>query len=321
MKLYRIKPFDTVFFGENRSSVAGDDHEKGAKFPPEIMKLFNLGNNRFLGVFPMKGNDIYLPMPADVMHRRKSEENYHIIPRIVEIEAHFATDLCTRKLPWIDEFGAFERAGGYLKVSDFVRYMKVPYGKLEVHPEKDLFMQELRIGIALNYSTRTVKESMLYAHVHVRTTDGFAILVHGEIGKTYENVGGERKVARIEELDYPSFLELEKPLHIVEGDLYKFYLTTHAFLSDSMLPYSSIYVQDIEMELVWLFSAGSEWIGGFGKPAILTLKPGTVLILKAKMDGEVSSFAQITDPLELPDKDSFLGRGWGSGILWKLEGG
>ncbi len=369
MKLYHIKPFDTVVFGENRSSEMGDDHEKGSKFPPEIMKLFNLGEElTFMGIFPVKDNKIYMPMPADALCKRKQKGGPCYIPKLTDFSSwmEFEVDIFEEKkisrglLPWVGKFEALEKAGGYISLRAFFKkYMSISSGKLDICEEdkgKELFKEEVRIGISLDYSLHSVKESMLYARVHYRLKDGFVILVSGKPESDIAYLGAERKVVRIEEWKCNGcFYFPDGDKEWIETDkLYKFYLTTHAFINKDIKPGDSIDIGDvvnggqkIEMEVEWIYSNGAEWISGVDassnynkngkpenklrkKPAVLMLKPGTVFILRAKKGGEkLSRYSQIKDQPDFPIeeyegwgnewKDRFILRGWGSGILWKIK--
>jgi len=352
MKLYHIRPFDTVVFGENRGSVLGDDHEKGGKFPPEIMKLFNLGDVKFLGIFPLREREIFLPMPADVLTRRKSKGGPYYIPWLNSLSGlSFKTDLNRNLLPWTGVHDALERAGGYIPASSFFEeYIKVRSGRLHIDASKytdgDLFKEEVRIGIAIDYSTGTVKESMLYTHVHYRLEYGFVVLVHKDgMGRpSIAPVGGERKVSRIGDFEDEKFTkEAMKKENIREGEIYKFYLTTHAFVDSELEPGSEITIADavnnegdrIDMKVIWMYSAGAEWISGIEtrpgedgmrrKPALYMLRPGTVFLLEAKGNGNLNRFSQIIAPINLNENDNgidesrFIERGWGSGIIWKVE--
>ena len=367
MRFYHIKPVDTVVFGENKSSVAGDDHEKGGKFPPEIMKLFNLGKEvKFLGIFPMKEDKIYMPMPADILGKRKSAglEGPFYVPLIdgISKKNFFETDMMTETLPWVREIEALEKLGGYISAEAFFqKYIKHSGGKLNLcngDIEEELFKDELRIGIAIDYSLRTVKESMLYSILHYRLKDGFVILVDGEIEKELASVGGENKVARVVEWDRNDgavcCYQLQEDIEIKEGNLYKFYLTTHAFINCDLKACKELMIDGVKMRIKWVYSNGAEWISGVErgsgeengksendeksnntnkskmkkKPAILMLKPGTVFVLRALEDGKLKRIAQIADPIDfrifssdekaVVEKDKFIKREWGSGVIWKI---
>jgi len=374
MKFYLVKPFDTVVFGENKSSVAGEDHEKGSKFPPEIMKLFNLGEKvAFYGIFPVMDNRILLPMPADVLGKRKEKKGPFYIPFVNGIDrskVQFETDMGIVSLPWVKEFEALEKLGGYITSGAFIqKYKKKSAGRVDLckdeRVKKGFLHEEIRIGIAIDYSLGTVEESKLYAHVHLRLKDGFVVLISGDIINKKESnvvispIGGERKMAKILSLDGLDEStgklkeeirgvreEIEKNIKIRKGETYKFYLMTHAFVSCELKVCREIVVgsagesNGVKMGLKWVYSNGVEWISGIKaisnyvgrrekdllkKPAVLMLKPGTVFVFEALEDGVLKGLSQIKDPLNFEtasqeiEKDRFLERGWGSGIIWKIS--
>jgi len=192
-----------------------------------------------------------------------------------EVDLFAGNENSNRFLPWVGKFEALERASGYISSHAFFKnYMVTPYGKLKIDEKdrgKELFKEEVRIGIALDYSIRTVKESMLYAHVHYRLKDGFVILVSDDLKDRLAYMGGERKVVRIYDWKYDnSFISaIEEDLQIEEGGLYKFYITTHAFLNKDIKPGDSIVIGDVgngeervEMQVEWIYSNGAEWISG-----------------------------------------------------------
>ena len=354
MKFYRIKPFDTVVFGENKSSVAGDDHEKGSKFPPEIMKLFNLGKVKFFGIFPIYGENVLLSAPADLLGKRKSKGGPYHIPKVNGISKNsivdFETDLGVGSLPWVDAFEELEKVNGYVDVKGFRSIMDGRLDYVNVFSESDLFERELRIGISLDFSTGTVQESMLYAHFHLRVKEGFLIALSNGVNAFMMTIGGERKVSRIQEEEGGLGLKglMDGKIRLEKGKRYKFYLTTHAFLNGNLKPGSEITIgsaldnssDGIRMRVEWVYSAGAEWISGVEKevdengelrkkPAVYMLKPATVIVLTPKDDGgEISRLAQIKEPVNFDigspegrkiDKNRFIERGWGSGIIWEIK--
>ncbi len=354
MKFYRIKPFDTVVFGENKSSVAGDDHEKGSKFPPEIMKLFNLGNVKFFGIFPIYDEIVLLPAPADLLGKRKSKDGPYYIPKVNGISkdsiVDFETDLEVGSLPWVDAFEELEKVNGYVDVKGFRGVMDGGLDYVNVFSESDLFEREVRIGISLDFSTGTVQESMLYTHVHLRVKEGFLIALSNGVNAFMMTIGGERKVSRIQEEEGGLGLKnlMDGKIQLEKGKRYKFYLTTHAFLNGNLKPGSEITIgsaldnsgDGVRMTVGWVYSAGAEWISGVEKevdengelrkkPAVYMLKPATVIVLTPKDDGgEISRLAQIKEPVNFDigspegrkiDKNRFIERGWGSGIIWEIR--
>ena len=280
MKVLRLRAVDTLSFGSLKNFTAEESHYQLADFPPSIMRFFNLGKKlKIMGVFLEKDNEVYLPIPSDTLSKRKEEGKEAFVPEFDH----------TLKRPYYFGKENVEQAKGLCSLTDFIN----KYSKNEKFSivNLDLAIEE-RTGIKLNYSTRATEEGFLYSRAFLRLKDlSIILLTEGEYDKIrYATIGGERRLAYIEEKDFSSLSNfLLQEVKIDKEKIYKFYATTHLHFD----PKEEIKINGLRFSLEWISSQEPEWISGFAKPFVYMLKPSTVLWLRAKDSGVMKRLCKI----------------------------
>lgn len=320
MKFYRILPYDKVSFGTLRNFRAGFDHRQASVFPPDIMKFFHIFK-RVRWVLLEKAGELYTQVPADFVGQRKTTQKEAIRLSFDKEKGPYipSEKLITKE----GKLAKYEGASGFVKVSELLENK----GELETFSLGNFVKEEEKVGIALEYSTRSAKEGMLYTRSFYYlseewTKSGLVVLAEpfDEVQKGYYKVGGEGKVAKVEDLDYTDVERfLEAPLDIQKGEVYRLYLTTHAYFEGELKIGSELKIGFLRFRLLWLFNRGVEWVSGFAKPFIKMLMPASVLYLEALDSGSTVRLCQIfsKNGVEI-DINNLKERGWNSGILWEV---
>ena len=252
-------------------------------------------------------------MPADVLLPRKGREGSVRIAKLTEEGLPFLRGTCE----------AYESSEGtFISLRDFLeKYREGIEGFNAVGPE--VIKREHRVGIGLDRDYRKAKEAMLYSQEFLRFAEGTCLAVLAEepfeeLKGQFVRVGGERRIAFVkEEGTFPV-----QPIGIQRGSLYKFYCLSHLFVDGGLERGKELRIENLKFRLLWLYSKGSEFISGYRKPFIEMLKPGSVLLMQALDAGGLgSSVCQINSvpPVKSKELESFLHRGWNSGILMEVK--
>lgn len=322
MKLFEVVPQNPVWLGGLKHITAGDEHFMKSLSLPNIMRFFHFVKKEkkgaCYGVFLAKDENLLLPAPADIVGKRKTGGEW----KILKLEG---------RIPLIrGNLEAYETVSGYLiKSKAFNKWIE--YKNLsdnDFQKLSDLIDIDRRTGIKIDKEEGTAEEGFLYTQERIRLKEGVKLLFLAEECYKKEGFfGGERNPATIKEVskDYErSLKEIFQGSVIVEkGKIYRFYLISHAYLNTSLEFSSSeknITIRDfkgekIDFKVLWLFSAGTEFISGFGKPALNMLKPGTVFLLEAVKSGRLNKLCQIFAEPSVNKVDRFLNSGWNSGLL------
>jgi len=360
IRLLEVKPIDSYVIGGLRNFQAGSDTYRETLPLPDIIKFFSLVDlNVFkvCGVFLKKENTIYFPVPADFLRPRKGESGNLKLSTLVELESliheegNVVLDIETEYLPYLreeaDDKTKYEGASGFIALNHLESYFR--NGTIEGLKTEDLkpisafVKQELKIGLTLDFDNFTAEESRLYMtflNRLERDVKLVALLVEKQEAKHPEGLyyfGGETRVAQVKtQKEEPSLSFLQEEIPIEKGKLYRLYLTSHTYLPEELNIGRTLKVGGCEFSLVWVFSAGKEWISGFAKPAIKMLKPGTVLVLKALKECknlkrltyiESKALLPVLKNKNLPkDINNFKEEelhhcGWNHGILGPYKGG
>jgi len=307
--LLEVKPVDSYVIGGLRNFQAGTDTYRETLTLPDITKFFallDLNDFKVCGVFLKSGNDIYFPIPADFLRPRKGQRGNLKLSQLRKVEdlksreGDVIFDIEPEYIPYIEEEGdtKYEGASGFISFEYLERYFST--GELGeklstdvIKSISDFVKQELKIGLTLDFDRFAAEESRLYMTFVNRVQKGVKLVAlleqkGNDVKESPPNgffyFGGETRVAEIktEPLGGNNLLSfLEEDLEIKDGNLYRFYLTSHTYISGELEIGRELKVGECEFILDWVFSAGKEWISGFAKPAIRMLKPGTVLILRA----------------------------------------
>ena len=234
MKLLELTPEDALTFGSLKNFTAGESHYQQTTFPPPIMRFFSLGKEQGLkplkiaGVFIKHQEKLFLPLPADCLKKRKEKAEKIYVPRWDE----------ELKRPFIESFEKekdkvellnLEQAEGSCSFSDFREH----YAKGENFEVKydEIFQEEERVGVKLNYDKRVSEDRHLYSRIYLRFKNShIVLLVEDDINKAFlSTVGGERKYAKIKPAE-DSFMDfLKESVDIKRDKLYKYYSTTHLY--------------------------------------------------------------------------------------------
>ncbi len=323
MKVFEVKPLNSVWLGGLKNISAGDEHYITSNFPPNIMRFFRFvkkdGKGACYGVLFVKNGKILLNSPADIVGKRKIGGSWRILEYSQEL-----------KCPLIrGTIEAYETASGYLITTEgFEKWEKRKnLEDNDLIKQGELYKIERRTGIKIDKNKGTAEERMLYTQERIRLNDDVKILFLADNCYKYEGFfGGERTPAYVRQADeYHNEIKeiIDGNIDIVEGEYYRLYLLTHTYVNiEKALAVRDLKNEEniLEFELVWLYSAGNEFISGYGKPAVNMLKPGTVLLLRAKSSGTLSRTCQILDEPKVSEIKDFLGSGWNTGILVS-EGG
>jgi CRISPR-associated protein Cmr3 len=321
MKLLELTPEDALTFGSLKNFTAGESHYQQTTFPPPIMRFFSLGKEqglkplKILGVFIKHQGKLFLPLPADCLKKRKEKGEKIYVPRWDE----------ELKRPFIEPFEKgellnLEQAEGFCSFSDFLDH----YAKGENFEVKheEIFQEEERVGVKLNYDNRVSEDRHLYSRIYLRFKNShIVLLVEDYINKAFlSSVGGERKYAKIKPAEDSFMGFLKESVDIKRDKLYKFYSTTHLYAD---LKSEIKLNRNIKFKVEWVSSLPPEWVSGFKKPFLYMLRPGTVLWLRALEDGMCERLCQISSGSEVikcnGGAKDLLKRGWNSGMLLKVE--
>ncbi|MFN8627794.1 MAG: type III-B CRISPR module-associated Cmr3 family protein [Candidatus Binatia bacterium] len=153
--------------------------------PPEVEKVW--GNADRYGSLSMSGPVLHhehhgtlWPTPCTVM-RRKNVALPANAPmptaRPVQLDG-VQSSSATTALPWVDEPGFFETAGGFLTAAGISAFLSGrPLTAKDAIAENDLAMFEGRTGIAIESGRRTVRTGALFAMGFRRLLQGVRIAV------------------------------------------------------------------------------------------------------------------------------------------------
>ena len=309
MKLYLLEPYDVLSFGGLKNFSAGESHIQKSSFPPPIMRFFPYFRKVY-SVLLVKDGEAYLPVPADCLKPRKEKKGDPIIAPL-------------KFPPVLEEEKPYEPAQGFVSVSDFVEKYTSGEGGFVLKELGEFLATEMRVGVKLSVSSRTSEESMLYSQDFLRFKEDtlLGILASETDGlKSLNKIGGEGRLAKLKgKMDLADFFK--DKLTLKKGNLYKFYLLSHVFVEGGIKREKNIKIGDREFKVLWLHSAGSEFISGFRKPFVEMLKPASVLVLEAVENGEINRVCQIeSSPSVIDRREKFLERGWNSGIIMEVKG-
>lgn len=329
LKIYILKPYDVLSFGGLKNFSAREVRFQKSVFPPPIMRFFHIFE-RVSGVFLYRENgeekELFLPVPADCLTKRKGDG-----AQKVKIAPPESPPLIT------GDIEAYETAKGFISLKDFLQNYQQGSGDFITYPPEEFFGTERRIGIWLDKSFRNVrtekrgqdeeeKEGFLYSRDFIRLKKNVRIAVLGKMHTDVSDrkifgLGGEKKMGLLEKtLD--TDMALEKEMEIKKDATYKFYCLTHLYLKDGIQKGKTVTIDGLNLEVVWLFNAGSEYVSGYNRPFLEMLKPGSVIVLKAKDEGKLKKLCQIFTevPVNGNVSENFLKRGWNSGILMEVKG-
>ncbi|MDQ7083101.1 MAG: type III-B CRISPR module-associated Cmr3 family protein [Aquificota bacterium] len=300
MRLVKVKGYNAFWFGGLKHFTEEEHYLPGLELP-NIMRTFRLlkKGTPCYGVFFWREDerDLFLPVPADIVGRRKKKQFRDGDLRIAYYNG---------KIPQIDDKeNAYETLGQYFISSENLMsaWAEGDQNSLKVLPAGEFFEVENKVGLKLDRKTMTGEEGRLYFHDRMRLKKGVSLcFLAKELDTTKGKFfGGERNPVEIEESTKlpEGFESLLKSRSIEAGKRYKLYTLTHTFVEGGLvverdrgktLTLKDTEEKEAEFELLWVFFQGSEFVSGRGtdgeKPAIEMLKPGTVMVLRAKNNAQ-----------------------------------
>ncbi len=323
LNVYTVNPYKEYIFGSLKHFVAGESHYYTSAENLNIMRFFKVledlkerdSHLKIYGVSFYKEDDnkeMYIPLPADILFPRKGEEGKPIIIKY------------SQNKPFIKGTTKnYEYKSGYISLTSFINYMNNSIENLDL--KENIFKKQEKAGVALDYETKISRFSeeedsgRLYFTQRLGFYNPFkiAFIVNGNLKEDSSFLGAERNKVKVNKAQVKNLDKLQNDLNIEKDNIYKFYLLSHGFFDTE----KEVKINDLSFEVLWMFSAGSEWISGYKKPALYMLKPGTVLVLRAKNSGKLNTLCQIF-PVEdvnniVSKEKNFLDFGWNSGIIFK----
>jgi len=203
-------PFPSTFQGALRAKLWANQD-----FPDFEKDWLNSENPtlEFYGSFLKKGDEIFFPLPANILKKIKKEEIQAVSIPIKESKFIKSenTNIEIEKLPWVYTDKDVELASGFISLSELKNWLlKESYLPTSgIVFLKDIFSYEERIGIRMEYSLHTVKkEDGLFGMRFIKLENSVSFLFWIKAEKN-ENIlkqifesppeviilGGERKTA------------------------------------------------------------------------------------------------------------------------------
>lgn len=212
MKLYELKPIDTLFFRDSRPFTMGIGMESFPSiiFPPYPQTVYGairtwlifkrgglekfckgelqkeLGTPEKLGSLEIKGPLLtieetpYFKAPKDLLIE-KGGENKPFKTTLVQKNKFFISDYKLEQLHFNKSANVLDDAENYFvdqeSLLDYLKRQK-DSSKLTLTEAKKLFVEERKVGIKRNYQTRTTEEGYLYSIPTIRLKPKVSLLVN-----------------------------------------------------------------------------------------------------------------------------------------------
>ncbi|MFW5871820.1 MAG: type III-B CRISPR module-associated protein Cmr3 [bacterium] len=263
--LFKIYPLDTLFFRDSRPFSKGVDSWANGIFPPapsvfygalrsahfshhidELDKANEDGdptkNLKIKGIFFRVGESDYLPLPYDLVKKKKSSKK-EVFPLIhKDISDYFHSGKTSHILTTDEDITeAVETVkSGLIENGDLNSYLKNEYNgskKYNYHELSEFVSNEPKIGIARNNYSHSTEEGMLY-RVGMNRLDNFSFVIDfnglGLPHKGFIKIGGEGKGASYELID--DLMEIQKPDFADTDKFFKLYISTPAIFNNGWIP-------------------------------------------------------------------------------------
>jgi CRISPR-associated protein Cmr3 len=259
-----IEPNDVWLFRDNKPFSAGSNFTARSQFPPNPQvtqgvvrsySYFNgkmIGDSKNMGGLSLQGPFVakragkqyerYFSTPLDLLYApptRDKEKGYFATLK-VQGQPTYKSNAPDGWRPLTksanDDFDVLKEATGWLNEAQLMEYLNGKLSTGKITASSEIYQDEERTGLALDYSKKTNKESMLYSTQFVRLQPNFGLVMEmNYTDKIFQSsgmirIGGESRSGRYEEIpDKPSFV-LKK-----EGNL-KVVLLTPAYFSAGWQP-------------------------------------------------------------------------------------
>ncbi|WP_237698703.1 type III-B CRISPR module-associated protein Cmr3 [Pyrococcus yayanosii] len=342
----KITPNDVLFFRESRDFTAGDSHLAESLLPlPHTIAgalmavmfvkgrydLLNLElkegkfrkpenwkpNFEIIGTFFMKKNELYFPVPKDIVSAKADGRSIITMAKLKEVQIggqSFTTVFAEGESPLhfspVSGFLSFEKLKSYLNGE---YYSKNDLSE-EITKNSSLYKWENRVGIGLN-SSKTTVEGMFYRTRMLRLEKDTAIGIVlskknlDEVKKTLGKkgtlkLGGEGRFAHYEIIDEDPLEELEE-ISVKKNALFKLYLATPLIVDGQSWNIAEVLPEHINAKIVKVFMDRPEKITGWDlvkrrpKETLYAVPPGSVYILKAQEDLTLKPFYRLGMMVEL----------------------
>ena len=196
-----INPYSDVFIGNGKSINKGETFLGGdQEFYLLPTPFYSAFREKINGIFLFYKRSILMPIPKDIFSYKEKNENFLGNYKIKLIE--------DRKLikPGIEKNQKIKEIEGFIAYNKFSEYLKT--GKLskksKFYKISDLIKTKVKPNVAINKSTKTVEESMLFfKNVKEFVEDLFVLLDLNtdKVNEKYLCIGGENSIGLISKIE------------------------------------------------------------------------------------------------------------------------
>jgi CRISPR-associated protein Cmr3 len=312
-----LEPVDVWLFRDGKPFNANDDHFADSIFPPlpsvvqgalrshylvlekvsltkenkvEIARVVGTATDfrdlRIRGPFLCKGQELYFPLPADVVPDKS--KTYHILQPAFPQAGEITNSPTPMLLQANCEPAKFEAS--YISQTEMANYFA---GQSFKPAEESLFERESRIGIARDDVRRVTQLGALYEVRYIRMVDGaglyveFSGLPNWKANQGVMRIGGEGHAACFRHLSLTAALPVPQKL----SRQFKLVLLTPTYFEGGWQPkdWNSHFVGGkVALQAAALNRyqsvGGYDWAENDHKPALRYVPAGSVYYFKADAD-------------------------------------
>jgi len=270
---YKIKPLDTLFFRDGRPFTMGSETWANPIFPPypstvygaiRTWIIFERGNlkdfkeGKFkeeLGTPPEKGNlkikgpficlenNIYFPVPFDLLKKRvttEKEKKLFYINCINRPEIFISDYSLERILVNKNDF-ELKECDEFLDINSLKDYLMDYEKQLEFTEKKEIFSYERKTGIKRSRETLSSEEGHLYkiSMIRLKREASFYIEIEGLNSYPCEGkvqLGADWKIVKIEKTEEDLLKELREIDFQLNNKIFKIYYATPAIFKKGWIP-------------------------------------------------------------------------------------
>ncbi len=269
----RISALDTLFFRDGKPFTMGEETWADGVFPPYPSVLYGAlrtwyianhpenvsqklieesGGIAITGIYYRLPTGLHLPLPLDMVepkdkiteeqNKEERETAYHV----VSLELHEQNTLSNHLLPALllpnDDLEVETVEDGLISSDNFKQYLEGTLQEAHIRKLKDAAQTEPKVGIGRKDSTNAADEGKLY-RVGMRRATNFEIITvvtlpadQFQYTATFLKLGGEGKIAAIEERGRMDALKIEKDTIALNPGKFKLYLSTPAIFKNGWKP-------------------------------------------------------------------------------------
>ena len=347
----RISALDTLFFRDGKPFTMGEETWADGVFPPYPSVLYGALRTWYIANHPdgisqrlidesagirisslhyRLPSGLHLPLPLDFVEpknkkeKEKNKEDREKLYRVVSMELRKQNMLTNHPLPAIilpkDNLEVETVEDGLVSNEDFKQYLEGTLQEIGIRRLKDAAQTEPKVGIGRTDSTNTTDEGKLY-RVGMRRATDFEIIVEVTLPDeqfqyraTFIKLGGEGKIATIEEKGRMDSLQIEKDSIGIKSGKFKLYLSSPAIFKKGWKP--DLESMGIKAQLIAAVLGKPVHIGGFDmakkspKPMLKAVPAGSVYYYETNEPAEL-----ILEKLQGESISDFL-RDQGFGIAY-----